>query len=441
MKISNINKQFILNSIWNNCYKIARVNVLDGRYSFIKKIVSAEEEKYLTAPTITEYVQRIIDGGWVYPEDTVAYRRMVQPEYLRETIFKRRIPISDTFRRLIVDKYCWMTMETMIPDDFSEKNPWVLFLWKDADSQAGLVTDSMRMLARLYYKIVKVDITTGVFDVVKEERGLVNNVEARGNFFTDYSAKMIKNGLVYSEDIKSFTEYFNSENLIKIFGGGAEESSCTFRRLFGNEYRWVKTYVYRSYEYSENNKVVLMYIRDVNKQYMTEIKHHKELEYLAEHDELTGLGNRRKFNEDSARQNEDKCSAGVFYADLNSLKFYNDNFGHSHGDRFILGFSNVLKKLFGVKCCYRISGDEFVVIFRNITQEQFIANYAELEAEMAAVSDKISEYGVGNRTVASIGCAWEQSPESLDAVVAEAEADMYDKKAVYYQVNPEFKRI
>ena len=441
MKISKINQKFILNSIWNNCYKIARVNVLDGRYEFIKKFVSVEEEEYLTAPNITEYVQRIIDGGWIYPEDTLAYSRMVQPEYLRKTIFERGIAISDTFRRLIVDKYYWMTMETMIPDDFSKENPWVLFLWKDADSQAGLVTDSMHMLARLYYKIVKVNITTGVFDVVKEMRDNIENAKEGGNFFTDYCEKTVQSGLIYGEDLKGFTQYFNSDNLNNIFLGGAEESSFTFRRLFGKDYRWVKTYVYRSYEYSENNKVVLIYMRDVNERYMADLKHHMELEYLAEHDELTGLGNRRKFNEDSARHNQDGCSMGVLYADLNSLKYFNDNFGHSNGDRFILGFSNALKKLFGVQCCYRISGDEFVVIFRDITHNRFIANYAALEEELSVVSDKISEYGVGKRTIASIGCAWAQSPDSLESVVAEAEADMYDKKAAYYQVNPEYKRM
>lgn len=438
--MSNYQK-FIIKAIWNNCYKIARVNVLDGRYHFFKKFMSAEEEQYLTAPNFTEYVQRIVDDGWIYPEDAEAYKRIVQPEYLRETILKRRVSISETFRRLIINKYYWMTLETIIPEDFSEENPWVLFLWKDADAQAGLVIDSMRMLTRLYYKIVKVNITTCGYEVIKEATNL-GAVGAGGeNFFEDHCVNTIKIGLVHQDDKDEFLKFFNRQNFINCFMNGAEEASCVFRRLFGDEYRWVKCYVYRSYEYTEENKVVLVYMRDVNERYQANLMHQSKLEYYAKHDELTGLFNRRMYNDHIACHNGDKNSVGVFYADLNGLKYFNDNYGHSYGDKFILSFSNTIKRLFGTDGCYRISGDEFVVIFHDITKEQFNKNFVALDAALLDISHKISEYGLGERTVASVGCAWSQNCDSLESVVAEAEADMYKKKALYYQVHPDFKRI
>lgn len=435
------NLNFIIRSIWNNCYKIAKVNVKDGRFYFFKKIVSAEEEEYLTAPDIAEYVQRIIDGGWIYPEDAAAYKRMVQLDNLRETVLKNRIAISDTFRRLIVDKYYWMTLETMIPDNFSERNPWVLFLWKDADAQASLMTDSLRMLARLYFKIVRVNLTTGEYNVVKVSGELENEGETCGGSFIDCSRKMAESGLIHAEDIREFTDFFTVENLCKYFDGGLEEASCIFRRKFGEEFRWIKAFVYRSQEYSGKNKVVHLYMRDVNESHTAELKHRRELVYCAAHDELTGLGNRRKYNEDCHKASEESCSFGAFFADLNGLKFVNDNFGHHRGDDYIVCFANAVKKLFGENSCYRISGDEFVVLFKKLSREEFDEKYAALEAAMEQIAEKIIGYGLGERKIASVGCAWEETALSPEKVIDAAERDMYAKKAAYYAEHPDYKRL
>ncbi len=90
--------------------------------------------------------------------------------------------------------------------------------------------------------------------------------------------------------------------------------------------------------------------------------------YLSRHDELTGLYNRRYFEElakstlkRSARYKEKFCLA-VF--DLNGLKSFNDNFGHQVGDAIIKGFSETLKESFReTDILGRYGGDEFVGVF------------------------------------------------------------------------------
>lgn len=437
----NSNQRFTLRALWNNCYKIAKVNVLDGRFYFFKKIVSAEEENYLTAPNISEYVQRIIDGGWIYPEDAAAYMRMMRLDNLRETILKKRIAITDTFRRLIGDKYYWMTLETMIPDTFSEQNPWVLFLWKDADAQASVVTDSMRMLARLYFKILKLNLTTEEYDVIRVAKEIQESEPQCFGSFIDCCRQMAESGSVHSDDKKEFLKFFDAESLRRSFASGCESVRFTFRRKFGEEFRWVRVMMYRSLEYSDRNQVVLVYMRDVNETYIAELNHRKELIYCAEHDELTGLGNRRKYNDDCVRAEANLVSAGAFFADLNGLKAINDNYGHACGDKYIECFSDAIKRQFGENVCYRISGDEFVVLFVNITESRFAEYCAALDAEMDTISAKIREYGLGERTIASVGSAWLQAPQSVEDVVNRAEKDMYAKKSEYYVAHPEYKRI
>lgn len=87
------------------------------------------------------------------------------------------------------------------------------------------------------------------------------------------------------------------------------------------------------------------------------------LERLSTHDPLTGVLNRRAF--DIAAENRlarGKDCALIFF-DLDYFKQVNDNFGHNTGDKFLISFSEALKKNFsGSGIISRFGGDEFVVM-------------------------------------------------------------------------------
>lgn len=91
----------------------------------------------------------------------------------------------------------------------------------------------------------------------------------------------------------------------------------------------------------------------------------ERLRYLADHDDLTGLHNRRAL----VAHLSDRLVAGnpgpvgVFYIDLDRLKPINDYLGHSAGDWFIQDFARRLRAYAGNRTMTaRIGGDEFVVI-------------------------------------------------------------------------------
>ena len=97
------------------------------------------------------------------------------------------------------------------------------------------------------------------------------------------------------------------------------------------------------------------------------------LEKLAYTDELTGLGNRRCYDE-KLNQLEATSDPGHNYAivsfDLNFLKKTNDTYGHEIGDMLLKSFADILKTVFDSKCTItRTGGDEFVVIIEDITEE------------------------------------------------------------------------
>lgn len=91
----------------------------------------------------------------------------------------------------------------------------------------------------------------------------------------------------------------------------------------------------------------------------------ERLRYLADHDDLTGLHNRRALVAHLSDRlvTGSPGPVGVFYIDLDRLKPINDYLGHSAGDWFIQDFARRLRAYAGNRTMTaRIGGDEFVVI-------------------------------------------------------------------------------
>ena len=89
--------------------------------------------------------------------------------------------------------------------------------------------------------------------------------------------------------------------------------------------------------------------------------------------------------------------------------------------------ANLLRKFFDDKDIYRISGDEFVIIEKNCSQEEFMKRAAALEEKM--ISD--------NNRILSCGYVWEERCSNLNESIAKAEHLMYINKQQYYARNPE----
>jgi len=106
----------------------------------------------------------------------------------------------------------------------------------------------------------------------------------------------------------------------------------------------------------------------------------QKLEYLVEHDTLTGLLNRRGFTnyiENLIKHvDHEKYYSILFYLDLNQFKAINDSLGHAVGDEVLLLVSKRLIKILDKKCMIsRLGGDEFVIIVPHISQKREESNF------------------------------------------------------------------
>ena len=150
-------------------------------------------------------------------------------------------------------------------------------------------------------------------------------------------------------------------------------------------------------------------------------------EKKAKIDDLTGLGNRRAYVEFYESINN-PAKTGVVFADVNSLKYTNDNFGHEEGDRLINQFAGIFSDCFRKEDLFRISGDEFVALCPEIEKEVFEQRVAKLVRALSSLPSSI----------ASVGSIY--GGENLKEMIAEAERRMYLSKDEYYRRFPERKR-
>lgn len=158
---------------------------------------------------------------------------------------------------------------------------------------------------------------------------------------------------------------------------------------------------------------------------------YEQMELLAYTDALTGLGSRMAFNEKMKECREVEMLACVV-ADVNNLKFCNDKYGHSEGDKIIRDAADCICGAFdAIGICYRIGGDEFCVLIPEHTKE-------EVMDALEKVKDLIEEKNQKRTFPLSIAFGYamrDGMAESVEALFNRSDEMMYDVK---YRMKKEF---
>lgn len=144
-------------------------------------------------------------------------------------------------------------------------------------------------------------------------------------------------------------------------------------------------------------------------------------------DPLTGLNNRLAYDEMLDHLRGKEFPVGVGFLDINGLKWINDTLGHDMGNKVIQKICTILNEHIEQQYIYRISGDEFVMIWPDVDYKVFMSAAKKLEA---ALFDE--------KNIASFGFVWGKE-EDTGIAVRKAEKAMQTAKNKFYAANAELK--
>jgi diguanylate cyclase (GGDEF)-like protein/PAS domain S-box-containing protein/putative nucleotidyltransferase with HDIG domain len=173
--------------------------------------------------------------------------------------------------------------------------------------------------------------------------------------------------------------------------------------------------------YLGDKRILLSIVRNISERKKAE----KEIIYLSYNDQLTGLYNRRFYEEEIIKLNTERSiPTALIIADVNGLKLTNDAFGHKAGDMLLQKISNILKQECGVNgTVSRIGGDEFVILLPKTDENE--ATKIVQRINLAIENEKTDNVILS----ISMGVAVKENTfEDIDEIFKKAEANMYRDK-------------
>ena len=159
-------------------------------------------------------------------------------------------------------------------------------------------------------------------------------------------------------------------------------------------------------------------------------EYERQLHALAHSDHLTGLPNRRSYEERLAqaiaRSRRSAMAMALVYLDVDHFKQINDSFGHASGDAVLREFARRLSATVrSTDTVARLAGDEFVIVLEQVGSARECARIADKLLE--AVRADFLVDGQPRRITTSIGIAWSAHPGQA-ALAHTADEALYQSK-------------
>lgn len=418
--------------LYDSYIKLALVNLDSGEYvSLIRADDVAEDHSTITEAF--DYYHSNRGYSRCHPDDVKDFVRLCDMEYLRTLIEAGAISVTRNFRlKLRPDEdYTWISVDIEARKGSRDDGLWVLFGMRRVCAEVLALDDSIRLLTNVYHRIFRINITNDTFVRIRDE--ITDRQSADdGSPLREYMRSMAESGDIHPDYLEQVEKCFSESFLETFFAAGHDRFAIKYKRKVGMVYRWVMTEIIPTAAYRSDNKEFYMYIRDIHEEYSATVERQELLKFYSYKDSLTHLSNRNSFTIlcDEYLAMEKKPPVGFLFNDVNKLKYVNDNFGHKEGDLYLQRVAGMLSQQFGENVCYRISGDEFVVVFIDMAEEKFDAAVARFRALL----------GEQDEAPVAVGAVWSEHPDTIDEVMNEAEKRMYEDKLLFYTSHPEIKR-
>ena len=222
--------------------------------------------------------------------------------------------------------------------------------------------------------------------------------------------------------------YFKSKILSKALRGSRKEKhERQFELKLNNEF--IGTICY-----STTKPISMHHYKDLQRIHQTilyplknALKYHQAMQ-LAMQDGLTGLGNRRYFDEQLKRAmhnaNRHHAQVGLVLGDLNKFKVINDTYGHNVGDQVLVQCADILRTCVrDSDSIFRFGGDEFAIIVENASEYALDIIESRINASLKT-NILLAKYQVG----CSLGTTFMNRADNEHSLFERADQALYRQK-------------
>ena len=224
---------------------------------------------------------------------------------------------------------------------------------------------------------------------------------------------------------------YTKQNGGTLVGNGLSvENWCEMPRIEGRHYLAIDS----GPIYDNTGKLIAVVetLRDITVQKQAQIA----LELLATRDGLTGLANRRCFDESLGREwrrcKREGQPLALLIIDVDHFKQYNDTHGHLGGDDCLRRIAQTLEAVVqrGSDLIARYGGEEFAMILPNQTQQGTLIVAERVRVAVEQLNSSNTLVSASNRITVSIGAAMTSIADGEDAssLIAAADEAMYQAK-------------
>ena len=274
--------------------------------------------------------------------------------------------------------------------------------------------------------------TAQVIIITQDSKGKILLINKYGQQLTGYTSEDLRNKRF--SDLTDFSNLSEKNNIIIQLNAISSGKRSLYKHestLLSLSSEFIHVAWLHSHLENHNNHGPA--ILSVGLDITARIQAENHITWLADHDPLTQLYNRRKFQEEFEKilNNAKRYNHGgsLLFLDLDHFKFINDTLGHSEGDNLLNIVASELKKCVrSTDIIARFGGDEFVILMPEIDEQSTMTVAKKINGRLSNIMmpDLINE---NHKISISIGIAfYPRHGESVDEILANADIAMYHVK-------------
>lgn len=124
--------------------------------------------------------------------------------------------------------------------------------------------DITKLLLATYIKVLKVNLSNDTYKELKLNEDETNEESGYSDKLSTWLHDFALAGNVYQEDVQNYLSFCDYDSINQKLDAGEDKISLRYRRKVNNEYRWVRMTLEKSDEYSDDHRILVLYVDDIN---------------------------------------------------------------------------------------------------------------------------------------------------------------------------------